>query len=143
MFDEGWQFLVVLLSCVWGVWIALTICVWFILLSKLVFGYEVLCENCECIDGKELGNVWRDKYLFVGMCRSWVVLIVLYLFCRKGGDKLFLGKALYLLLVFFESMTDFVFILLELVSNWWSVAFCKVEVGIDEFISLDRKCVGR
>ena len=98
LFDEGWQFLVVLLSCVWGVWITLTIFVLFILLSKLVFGCAVLCENCECIDGKELGNVWRDKYLFVEMCRSWVVLIVLDVFCRKGGDKLFLGKALYFFL---------------------------------------------
>ena len=39
-------------------------------------------------------------------------------FFTEEEDKVFLGKALYLLLVFFESMTDFVFILLELVSNW-------------------------
>ena len=39
-------------------------------------------------------------------------------------------------------MTDFVFILLELRYNKRSVAFCRVEVGIDELIGLDRKCVG-
>ena len=38
-------------------------------------------------------------------------------------------------------MTDYVFILLELVSNLWSVDFSRVDVGIDELISFDRKCV--
>ena len=78
----------------------MTICVLFILSSKLVFCCAVLGENYECIDGKEMGNVWSDKYLFVGMCRSWVVLIVLGVLCRERGDELFLGEALYFFSIF-------------------------------------------
>ena len=40
----------------------------------------VLCDNCKCRDGKGMGNVWEDKYLFIGMWRAWVVLIGLGVF---------------------------------------------------------------
>ena len=40
-------------------------------------------------------------------------------------------------------MTDIVFIIVELVTNWWSLAICRVEIGMDVCIGLDRKCVGR
>ena len=59
---------------------SVTIFVLFIFLSKLFFCCAVLCDNCKCRDGKGMGNVWEDKYLFIGMWRAWVVLIGLGVF---------------------------------------------------------------
>ena len=40
----------------------MTIFVFFILCA-------VLCDNCECRGGREMGIILKDKYLFIGMCR--------------------------------------------------------------------------
>ena len=61
--------------------------------------------------------VCRDRYLFAGRCRLWVVLKLLGICYREGEDNYFTGKELDFFLMCFESMTDIVFILLELLSN--------------------------
>ena len=56
---------------------------------------------------------------------------------------MFLEKVLDFFVLCFESMTDIVFIIVELVTNWRSLASCRVGRGMDVCIGLDRKCVGR
>ena len=51
----------------------------------------------------------------------------------------FLGEVLYFLLVFFLSVTDFVFILLKSVLGiFWSVGCSRVDLGMDMVVFLDR-----
>ena len=67
----------------------MTICVLFILSSKLVFCCAVLCDNFEYRGGREIGNMLDDKYLFIEICRSLVRLIVLGAFLYREEIRFF------------------------------------------------------
>ena len=62
---------------------------------------------------------------------------------REREDNNFLGKALDFVVLCFKLMTGIVYIIVELVTNWWLLAICRVEIGMYVCIGLDRKCVGR
>ena len=115
----------------------MTIFVCLVLLSKLVRFYAVLCDNCGVSEGREIGNLLDDKWLFLWICR--LVLLVLSVVFIWIGDKRFLRKALYFLLVCFDSDTKFLCILSGFVSNCWSVDFWRFDIEIGEFKGLDRK----
>ena len=93
----------------------MTIFVFLILLSKIVCCCAVLCDNCDIREGREIGNLLDDKKLFIRICR--LLLLVLSVVFIWIGDKRFLRKYLYFLLVCFDSETKFLFILSGFVSN--------------------------
>ena len=121
LFLEIEHFIGVLLTYVVCTGILMTIFVFLILLSKLVGCCVLLCDNCDVREGRDIGNLLDDKWLFIGIFRLLLLVVsVVFIWIR---DKCFLRKALHFLLDCFNSETKFLFILSIFVSNCWSVGF--------------------
>ena len=81
------------LTCVVFVGRLMIIFVFFIWRSKLVCCWTVLCENGDFRDGRGIGNRLDGKWLFIGICK--VVLVVLLRVCKWIREERFLRKVLF------------------------------------------------
>ena len=77
--------------------------------------------------------------MFIRICKF--VLLLLPVVGRLIEENRFLMKALYFLLICFDSETKLVLVLSGFVAKCWSADFWRFCVEIDEMIVLDRECV--
>ena len=105
------------------------------MVSKLVFLWAIISDNVGFWRGdKRTVDVVTGKYLFIGSCRSLLVGIIglRYFVVGKVG-RWRLGEVRQALSIFYLSVTNFVFLVLELILNSFLLVGCsssEVRIGM-------------